>query len=369
MQNYNSFATLAKSSKVLILTNLFLFVYLSPFKAQSPVAYSGPIIVLDAGHGGADEGAKGNICVEKQVTLALCKKLQNILTDLLPEAAVFFTRQSDTFIPLHQRAKFANDLDADLFISIHCNAMPGNNKHIRGTETYVMGLHKADENLEVAQRENSSILFESPSEDHYTELDLASPASYITLNHFQDQYMQQSISLGKSIESFFSKTHPGKSKGVRQAGFLVLHQVSSPGVLIEAGYMTNPDDERYLCSQSGQEEIALMIAQGIVKHLINSPVHPEIQMIASTAKSGTKPPQTDQYIYKIQLAAMKSYPPEDSKWRKNPDFEIIQDGDLYRVVYGSFLTPTEATEEKQILRRQGFKDAFLIKFLGEKRVD
>ncbi len=367
MQNYNSLATPAKTQKVLFTILLILIFYGTKVSAQNPVAYSGPVIVLDAGHGGADEGAKGNYCTEKQITLAIARKIQDIISEKLPEANIFFTRQMDTFIPLHARAKFANDIDADLFISIHCNAMPGNHKHIRGTETYVMGMHKAEENLAVATRENSAILLEHGSEEHYTGLDLTSPATFITLNHYQDQNIKQSISLAQSIEDAFSENHPGKSKGVKQAGFLVLHQVSMPAVLVEAGYLSNSEDEKYLCSDLGQLQVATMITKGIIQHLTKSPMHPEIVMVSPTLK-GVDQTKPDNYIYKIQLASFSNNPPDDSKWRKNPDYEIIQDGSTYCVVYGSFLSLGEATKEKESLRKQGISGAFVVKFLGDKRV-
>jgi N-acetylmuramoyl-L-alanine amidase len=370
MQNYNSSATLAKTYK--LLTAILLILFSCPFRlaAQDLQLSSGPVIVLDAGHGGSDEGARGTICSEKQITLSISKKIQSLLFDKMPEAAVYFTRQTDSFIPLHERAKMANDLDANYFISIHCNAMPGNHKQIRGTETYVMGLHKAEENLAVAQRENAAILLESGSSEHYDPLDLSSPASFITLNHIQDEYMQKSIALARSIEDAFSKKHPGKSKGVKQAGFHVLHQVSMPCVLIETGYMTNPEEEKYLCSESGQWEIAEMIADGITNQISNKPVYPTIAMTDVTPKGGGKnPKKSDDYIYKIQLAAMKNYPPEQSKWRRNLDFEIIKDGEVYKVVYGSFLTAEDANKEKSELKRAGYKDAFVIKFLADKKVN
>lgn len=369
MQNYDSSATLPKACKLLTPFFLCLFFVQGQSIAQDVPLFSGPAIVLDAGHGGTDEGAKGTICSEKQITLSICNKVQILLIDKMPEAAVYFTRQTDTFLPLHARAKFANDMDVDYFISIHCNAMPGNHKNIRGTETYVMGLHKAEENLAVAQRENAAILLETATGEHYAGTDLTSPASFIMLNHLQDQYMQQSISLAKSIEESFAKRHPGKSRGVRQAGFHVLHQVSMPGILIEVGYLTNPDDEKYLCSESGQWQIAEMIADGIANNLSGKPVYASVAMEQSATKGGKHPLKNDNYIYKIQLAAMKTYPPQQSKWRTNQDFEIIQDDGVFKVVYGSFLSQEDANKEKAELKRAGYKDAFVIKFLADKKIN
>ena len=134
-------------------------------------------------------------------------------------------------------------------------------------------------------------------------------------------------------------------------------------------YMTNPDEEKYLCSEKGQWQIAEMISDGIVSNLGTHPVYPNIAMTESAIKGYNPAQKKDNYIYKIQLAAMKSYPPEQSRWRKNGDFEILKDGDLYRVVYGSFLSPAEAGKEKENLRKGGYKDAFVIKFLADKKID
>lgn len=369
MQNYNSYPTLTICNKVLFLSLIITLTFAFRCLSQDELFSSGPLIVLDPGHGGIDEGARGLHCSEKQITLSVANKVQLLLIDKLPEAAVYFTRQTDTFIPLHTRAKYANDLDADYFISIHCNAMPGKNKQIRGTETYVMGLHKAEENLAVAQRENAAILLEKESDQYYQTLDVNSPASFIMFNHLQDQYMQNSIALAKSVEDAFAKRHPGKSKGVKQAGFHVLHQVSMPGILTEIGYLTHAEEEKYLCSETGQWQIAEMIADGIAAHLRQGPAHPLLAMVNTGAKGSGTVKQTDEYIYKIQLAAMKSYPPEQSRWRQNADFEIIKDGGLYRVVYGSFLSLEEANKEKELLKKTGYKDAFVIKFIADKKID
>jgi N-acetylmuramoyl-L-alanine amidase len=142
-----------------------------------------------------------------------------------------------------------------------------------------------------------------------------------------------------------------------------------PGILIEAGYMTNPDEEKYLCSEAGQWQIAEMIADGIVFNLSNKPVYPSIAMQTSNTKGAGHPAKSDNYVYKIQLAAMKNYPPQQSKWRTNLDFEIIQDEGVYKVVYGSFLSPDDANKEKGELKKAGYKDAFIIKFIADKKVD
>lgn len=368
MQNYDNRACLAMQFIVYNLISLTL--YLSPniSRAQIMSSFDGPAIVLDPGHGGEDDGAKGSDCVEKQITLSICKKIQAILADKLPQAAVFLTREADTFVALHERARFANDLDAELFVSVHCNAILSNQSKVRGTETYVMGLHKAKENLEVARRENNAISLEQASDAHYHGLNFESPESFIVLNHIQDQHLQQSITLAKAIESEFGLAHPGKSKGVKQAGFHVLHQVSMPAVLIECGYMTHREEENYLCSARGQQEIAHMISKGIIRFLQLNPVYPSLAMQDVRSK-GIAMPAADEslIIYKIQLASAKNKPAHGSVWYSDPNYEILQEGDAYKLVYGSFISPEDANEEKERMKQQGFKDAFIIKFKEDQK--
>jgi len=347
-----------------------LTLYFSPLisEAQTLSSYAGPTIVLDPGHGGQDDGAKGASCYEKQITLAICKKIQAFLAEKLPQAAVYFTREMDAFVALHERARIANDLDAELFVSIHCNAIPSNQSKVRGTETYVMGLHKAKENLEVAKRENNAIALEQASDVHYKGVDFESPESFIVLNHIQDQHLQQSISLAKAIEGEFGMGHPGKSKGVKQAGFHVLHQVSMPAVLIECGYMTHREEENYLCSAKGQQEIANMIGLGIIRYLQPNPVYPSITMHDIRAKGLVTSTEEESFvIYKIQLASAKNKPAHGSVWYSDPNYEILQEGNSYKLVYGSFISPDDANEEKERMKQHGFKDAFIIKFKEDQK--
>ncbi|MBK7912190.1 MAG: N-acetylmuramoyl-L-alanine amidase [Saprospiraceae bacterium] len=368
MQNYDNRACLAMQFIVYNLISLTL--YFGPFisTAQNLSYYGGPTIVLDPGHGGQDDGAKGKDCSEKQITLAVCKKVQGILAEKLPKAAVYFTRESDVFVALHERARIANDLDAELFISVHCNAVPSNQSKVRGTETYVMGLHKARENLEVARRENNAIALEHASDIHYKGIDFESPESFIVLNHIQDQHLQKSITLAKSIESEFDLEHPGHSKGVKQAGFHVLHQVSMPAVLIECGYMTHPEEVSYLCSAKGQQELAEMIARGIVRYFSVNPIYPSIAMQDIQSKAAVKSVSEESLvIYKIQLAAAKNKPAQGSVWYSDPNYEILQEDGAYKLVYGSFISQEDANEEKERMKQQGFKDAFIIKFKEDQK--
>ncbi|MBK8956244.1 MAG: N-acetylmuramoyl-L-alanine amidase [Saprospiraceae bacterium] len=267
MQNYDSFAIAFK-----LLTRLCPLLFLGFLQHQAYAQNNGifPLIVLDPGHGGKDHGAGNHLCSEKSICLSICKKTRDLIRNKMPEARVYLTREEDVFIPLKKRSGFANDLDADLFISVHCNAHGGHPRAARGTETYVMGLHKTEENLEVARRENQSLLFED-DESHSDELDTE---SLIFLNHLQDRNLQKSIEFAKLVEDRFLLHHPGKSKGVKQAGFMVLHQISMPGVLVEAGFLSHPDESKYLCSSEGQDKIADLLASSILEFFIKRLPYP-----------------------------------------------------------------------------------------------
>ncbi len=221
-------------------------------------------LVIDAGHGGVDPGCNGaNEITEKQVTLGVALKLGKILADSMPELKVIYTRTSDKTLKLSERPELANKNSADLFISIHCNA--NNNISAAGSETYFMGLHKSEGNLEVAKRENSAITFESDYQDNirYGGFDPNSPEGHIIFSLVQNAFMKQSLKLASGIENHTGKISPIKSRGVKQAGFLVLWQTSMPSVLVETGFLTNSSDRKVLKTEEGQRKIALGIYRAI----------------------------------------------------------------------------------------------------------
>ena len=221
-------------------------------------------LVIDAGHGGLDPGCNGNNEVfEKDVTLGVALKLGKLLKDSLPSIKVLYTRTTDKSLKLWERPNLANDRQADLFISIHCNANP--NKAAAGSETYFMGLHKTEGNLEVAKRENSVITYESDYKENtrYGGFDPDSPEGHIIFSLVQNAFMKQSLKLATGIESQTSKLSPIKTRGVKQAGFLVLWQTSMPSVLVETGFLTNATDRVSLKSSDGQQKIALGIFRAV----------------------------------------------------------------------------------------------------------
>lgn len=218
-------------------------------------------VVIDAGHGGKDPGAIGRKSKEKNITLSLALKVGDYLTNYTDNINVVYTRKTDVFVPLTERAKIANDTNANLFVSIHVNAV--SNKNIQGTETYVMGLHKSDDNIEVAKLENSAIFYEKDYQNNYGGYDPNSPTTYIVLNLFQNAYLDMSLTLADKLQTQFRDRARRKDLGVKQAGFLVLWQTTMPSVLIEVGFISNGAEEIYLNSIYGQEIIASAIFRAI----------------------------------------------------------------------------------------------------------
>lgn len=230
-----------------------LYVVVPEFKLADPNNFRIRTVVIDPGHGGHDPGCSGHGSKEKDIVLAVGKYLSENLSMHYPNLNVMMTRSTDVFVPLHQRAALANDYNADLFISIHCNAF--SNQHAHGTETYVLGLHATEENLAVAKRENESVLLEDNYQENYG-FDPNSPEAHIMFSMFQNAFLEQSISFAEKVQRQASRNTGLKNRGVKQAGFLVLRRTTMPSVLIETGYLTNPKDEAYLETANGQRAMA-----------------------------------------------------------------------------------------------------------------
>lgn len=218
-------------------------------------------IVIDPGHGGKDSGCKSKYILEKDLTMALATQLGEILRSNNPEIEVYYTRIKDVFVPLRKRIQLANDLDADLFISIHANQF--SDKNVHGAEVYVLGLHAAKENLEVARRENASILLEANYETTYEGYIPNSAEEEIIMSMFQNLYLGNSIRLGTMICNEIGVYTPVAPRGVKQAGFVVLRNASMPGILAEVGFLSNDGDAKYLSSPEGQRQMALALARSV----------------------------------------------------------------------------------------------------------
>lgn len=223
------------------------------------------IVVIDAGHGGKDPGASGKSVKEKDIVLSIALKVGKYLQQNVKNIKVIYTRKTDVFIPLDKRAKIANDNKADLFVSIHANST--NSKNVTGTETYVMGLHKSEDNLEVAVHENSAVLYENNYKTKYAGYEPNSPETYIVMSLYQNAYLDMSLNLAEKVEQEFKNRAKRKDLGVKQAGFLVLWKTTMPSILIEVGFISNRNEELYLASQYGQELIASAIYRAIRDYL------------------------------------------------------------------------------------------------------
>ncbi len=231
------------------------FTALTLILSLSAQAYT---LVIDAGHGGKDPGAIGRKSKEKNINLAVALAFGKLVEQNCPDVKVVYTRKTDVFVELDERANIANRNKADLFVSIHVNSTAAKNGP-QGTETYTLGMHRAADNLEVAKRENSVITLESNYEQKYEGFDPKSSESYIIFELMQDKNMEQSVNFAKLVQQQFKSTAGRVNKGVYQAGFLVLRATSMPSALIELGYINNANEETYLCSAAGQSALAKSI--------------------------------------------------------------------------------------------------------------
>ncbi|NCC74177.1 MAG: N-acetylmuramoyl-L-alanine amidase [Sphingobacteriia bacterium] len=260
-------------------------------------------VVLDAGHGGYDPGAKGPHSVEKDITLTIVKMTEKILADNQPDVKVILTRTDDTFITLNHRAKIANENNADLFISVHCNSNP--DKNFSGAETYVMGLHKSDENLEVAKIENAIILTESDHKKIYDGFDPHADEDYIMLTMIQSASMNKSLDFAQLVQDEIAAFTGLRNRGVMQAGFVVLYHTTMPGVLVETGFLTNPSDEKLLLDEANQHKIALAVAKAVSKFREIFPNSLQIHDLKETTDNNKVSSDSTRRIYRIWFTSYK----------------------------------------------------------------
>jgi len=334
-------------------------------------------VVIDPGHGGKDPGCHGGITNEKTVVLAIGLKLGEYIKSKYPEIEVIFTRDSDEFIELDRRAKIANDNHADVFISIHANAASA---AAYGTETYVLGLHRTESQQEVAERENSTILFEENSAEKYKDFEL-SPDAIIARQLQLNVFLNQSISLASKIQAQF-KAINRRDRGVKQAGFLVLYKTTMPSVLIETGFLTNPGEEKFLNDPVNQIKMANTIFKAFQEYVaeidgVNTLVEngkgyeasiEEIKAQEAEEKVILKEEENKVY-FKIQIETSREKLSLNDKRFKNVSVSEYQQDGLFKYTAGLFENDFETADKyKKEMRALGFEHAFVVGFMNGKRI-
>ena len=329
------------------------------------------VVVLDAGHGGHDSGNRGNGYYEKNIALNIALSIGKIL-EKYDDIKVIYTRKSDKFVKLVDRARIANKADADLFISIHCDAFSSSKAF--GAGTFVLGLHANQRNFEIAKRENSVIFYEEDYEKNYDGFDPNNPESVISLTLMQETYSNQSIEAAASIQKSFVSNLGRKDRTVKQAGFVVLKYTYMPSVLVETGFLTNKREGAYLNSKKGQNEMSKAIAMAIVNYkneLEKGVANQELFDSNETANKKTKAitKKHNNIRFMVQLAASKTPidpKPYNFKGLKN----IVRDkeGTYYKYYFGNSNSYKQIQKELRKVRKAGFKSAFIVSFRGNQKI-
>lgn len=386
-----------------------LYTFICLWLLSSPLCISNSwakdfVVVIDAGHGGHDPGAVGKISKEKNINLNVALKLGNMIKKNCDDVKVIFTRTKDVFIPLNRRAEIANNAKADLFISIHTNAL-ANNRTAKGASTWTLGLAKSDANLAVAQRENSVILYESDYKTRYAGFNPNSAESYIIFEFMQDKYMEQSVHLASLIQKQFRHTCKRVDRGVHQAGFLVLKASAMPSILVELGFISTPEEERYLNSEEGTGTLAKGIYRAFLTYKkeheirltgVSRTIIPDDEEMSENElaaqqpkeeKPDSAPDQTElvqakpqqrpitvesatnsgEITFKIQILTSSSPLTKNDKRLKGlKDVDYYKEKGLYKYTYGASTDYNKVLRSKRAITDK-FKDAFIIAFRdGEK---
>ncbi|MEL7586359.1 MAG: N-acetylmuramoyl-L-alanine amidase [Prolixibacteraceae bacterium] len=365
---------------LLVLLIIVFAVFVRAYAGQNPgKAFT---VVIDAGHGGQDPGAVYKNIREKDVVLKLALKLGNYIRENMPDTKVIFTRDRDVFIPLHQRAAIANSNKADLFISLHANFC--GTPSISGTETFVLGLHRSEENLEVAKKENSVILMEEDYSTRYEGFDPNLSESYIMFEMVQDEYLDQSIAIGALVQEQFKGRAIRKDRGVKQAGFLVLRRIGMPGVLIEAGFLSNLSEAQYLNSEQGQVNLATAIFHAFKTYktsvetrsdfrlISQSNVQKEIDTIQEEAKPAPEPlPLTEpekkavdgkEIYFCVQLAVnSKKIDPSPANFKGLQPIFVTEQNGTYKYLFCKERAYNNIKKCRDQARKY-FPDAFIVAF-------
>ena len=333
-------------------------------------------IVIDPGHGGKDSGTMGTkryTQYEKHIALDISLKLGNYIKEDFPDIEIIYTRKTDVFLELWERTELANEKNADLFISVHCDGFT--NPNPSGASVFVMGMSKLKANMDVAMRENSVMYLEDNFKEKYDGFDPKTPESYIVFSLMQNTFLDQSISIAEKIEDEFANRAKRKSRGVKQAPFYVISRVNMPSILIESGFLTNPKEEDFLNTELGKDHIASAIFRGFrsYKESVDGENNNELDKSAAKEKENIKIPipkkeiTTDKVVYKVQIGTYLKTMLSDKSFMNLNAYEETING-TYKYYVGNAYNKVNADNLKVKMREKGFKGAFVVAFYQDKRI-
>ncbi len=350
---------ISRINKQILLSFLFIVFLSIPLQAQKKQSFT---IVIDAGHGGKDSGARGVVEDEKHIVLDVATRLGKLIEQKHQDVKVIYTRKTDVFLELWERTQIANHNHANLFISIHCNS--ASNRSAYGTETFVMGLGRSGETMDVAKRENSVILLED-NQEKYQKFDPNDPEAVIAFDIMFSAFKDQSLDYARLVEEEFVK-NGRSSRGVKQANFHVLRTNASPSVLVELGFISNQDEGNFLGSEYGKQKAAesLFTAFEKFKKEYDRKTLPQEE---------EKPKEIEKPVpgktFKIQILVSKNkYGPSAKQLNGLTGVEVVQVGDLYKYYYGNTNLASERDELLAYVKRKGFNDAFVAEFVNNEKL-
>ena len=366
-QDFSPYSLVYQNSNkiVFLLFSIFFILFFGTNKIQSQEKPF--VVVLDAGHGGHDSGNRGNGYYEKNIALSIALNIGKTL-EKTRGFKIIYTRKTDVFVDLIQRANIANKADADLFVSIHCDAFTSSQAF--GAGTFVLGLHENERNFKVAQKENSVIFLEEDYEKNYDGFNPNDPESVISLILMQQTYLEQSINLASTIQKSFVENLNRKDRTVKQAGFIVLKYTYMPSVLVETGFLTNRSEGAYLNSSAGQVKMASAIAKAIINYKNNraASFETEAKTQITVNKSMSNLNRNDIY-FAVQISAsrrkinLKSYNFKGLKdiWRTKSE-------KLYKYYTGKSFTIENAKKKLEEAKNKGYSNAFIVAYKGDKKI-
>lgn len=357
-----------KTKILSILVSLIIVLTLSSFilKNEDSIQSEKFVVVLDAGHGGKDPGNLGNGYREKDIALNVVLRIGEEL-EKNPNIKVVYTRKTDVFVDLFERGKIANRAKADLFVSVHCNA---HKSQAFGTETFVLGIHKNQTNFEVAKKENAVIFMESDHESKYAGFDPNSPESAISIILGQEEYLDQSILLASLIQDNFTTKLRRNNRKVKQAGLIVLHQSVMPSVLVELGFLTNNAEGAYLNSKKGQNDMAISIADAVLKYKKAVDLNVEGGALIDEHLEDDSMPETitstaiDSDIeFKVQIAASsKDLNIKPYNFKGLEAVTKVKEDGLYKYYYGLTSDYNVIRKLEDEAKRKGYTSCFIVAF-------